>query len=604
MSIEDKEQRIDVALGNKLADLVIKNVTILNVATGSMDKGDIAIKNGKIVGTYDDYHSDIPNDSGVEVIDGTGLTAAPGFIDTHIHIESTLLTPYEFDRCALPLGTTTVMCDPHEIANVIGKPGIKYFLDAAENTLMDIFVQLSPCVPATKMETSGAVLKANDLLEFKNYPSMRDRPRVFGLAEFMDIGGIAGKDPDAMAKLEGFEGEHVGGHAPNVRGKLLNTVANFICDCHESTSHDEGWEKLQKGLRVLIREGTAAKNLAALFNLITNYTAPRLGFCSDDRKPTDMRREGHIDHLIRTAIKMAIDQKPEIMNDPDKRREFVAAVYRIATLSAAEGYGLEDRGLIAPGRRADIVLLSDVESCKIASVIKDGKVITEESFKNRKIIDPVGYDSVHLKEVTAADFAVKGKGKTTVDVIGLIPNEIVTKHLHETMPLNGKNEIQPDPARDILKIAVLERHHNTGNIGRSFVQGFGVGGLTLASTIGHDSHNITVVGAKDEDMAIAVNKLREIQGGFVVVKDGKVAAEVPLPVAGLMSDQPYETVIKQLDEFSKVVSPKLLLLMSFLSLSVIPNLKVNDWGLMKFDPANGDTGPHMIEDQRVPKLAP
>ncbi len=597
MSINEKEQRIDAALSREPADLVIKNVTILNVATGSMDKGDIAIKNGKIVGTYEEYH-------GKEEIDGTGLTAAPGFIDTHIHIESTLLTPYEFDRCALPLGTTTVMCDPHEIANVIGKPGIKYFLDAAENTLMDIFVQLSPCVPATKMETSGAILKVNDLLEFKNYPTKRDRSREFGLAEFMDIGGVLGKDTDALAKLDKFEGSHIGGHLPGVRGKALNGMAQFVCDCHESTSEDEGWEKLQKGIRVFIREGTAAKNLSALFNLINTYSAPRLGFCSDDRKPTDMRREGHIDHLIRTAVKMAIDQKPEIMNDPDKRREFIASVYRIATLSAAEGYGLEDRGLIAPGRRADIVLLKNAETCEIASVLKDGKVITEDSFANRKVIDPVGYDSVHLKKITAADFVVRGKSTPTVDVIGLIPNQIVTEHLHEALPLNSKNEVQPDPARDILKIAVLERHHNTGNIGRSFVKGFNIGGLTLASTIGHDSHNITVVGAKDEDMAVAVNELRRIQGGFVVVKDGVVQAEVPLPVAGLMSDQPYEKVIEQLDAFSTVVNPKLLLLMSFLSLSVIPNLKVNDWGLMKFDPANGDLGPVMIEDQRVPKLAP
>ncbi len=592
MSIKDKEERIDAALGIKKADTVIKNVTILNVATGSMDKGDIAVTNGQIVGTYDSYE-------GRETIDGTGLTAVPGFIDTHIHIESTLLTPFEFDRCALPLGTTTVMCDPHEIANVRGEEGIEYFLKAAEETLMDIFVQLSPCVPATKMETSGAVLKVDSLLKFKGYPTKRDRPREFGLAEFMDIGGVLGKNADALAKLDAFEGSHIGGHLPGVRGKALNGMAGFVCDCHESTSHDEGWEKLQKGLRVFIREGTAAKNLSALFSLISTYSAPRLGFCSDDRKPTDMVREGHINYLIRSAIKMATDQKPELMADPDKRREFIASVYRIATLSAAEGYGLEDRGLIAPGRRADIVLLNDVDKCGIASVLKDGKVITPDSFAARKIVPPVGYNSVKLKEVTAADFAVKSKGTPTVDVIGLIKNEIVTDHLHETLPLNAKNEVQPDPARDILKIAVLERHGKNGNIGRCFVKGFDLNGVTLASTVGHDSHNITVAGASDADMAVAVNRLRQIQGGFVAVKDGVVQAEVPLPVAGLMSDQPYEKVIEQLDTLAAVVDPKKVLLMAFLSLSVIPNLKVNDWGIMKFDPANGDLGPKMIEDQRM-----
>lgn len=591
MSIEKKKQIIDAALGREPADLVIKNVSILNVATGSLGVGDIAITNGQIVGTYDSYQ-------GKEEIDGTGLTAVPGFIDTHIHIESTALTPHEFDRCALPLGTTTVMCDPHEIANVLGKPGIQYFLDSAENALMDVFVQLSPCVPATQMETSGAVLKAADLLTFKDYPTRRDRPRVFGLAEFMDIGGVLGKDKDALDKLEAFDGQHVGGHLPGIRGKALNGMANFVCDCHESTSHEEGWEKLEKGIHVFIREGTAAKNLAGLFNLINTYTAPRLGFCSDDRKPTDMRREGHIDHLIRSAIAKGLDERADELADPAKRREFVASVYRIATLSAAEGYGLRDRGLIAPGRRADIVLLNDLESCAIQSVLKDGNVITEESFASRQKIDPVGYGSVKLKEVTADDFAVTATAGQAIDVIGLVPNEIVTDHLKEILLVDAQGFIQPDPARDILKIAVLERHGKNGNIGRCFVKGFDLDGLTLASTIGHDSHNITVVGESDDDMAVAVNRLREIQGGFVAVKDGVVAAEVPLPVAGLMSDKPYEEVIDDLDQMAKVVEPKKFLTLAFLSLSVIPNLKVNDWGITKFDPANGDLGPALIVDQR------
>lgn len=572
------ERRIDQALGREKADLVIKNVRLLNVADGSLEKTDIAICGDTIVGTYGTY-------SGVVEIDGSGLAAAPGFIDTHVHIESSLVTPYEFDRCALMRGTTTAVCDPHEMANVLGEAAFEFFLKSSENTVMDIFVQLSSCVPATKLETSGATLTAEALVKFKGHPW------ALGLAEFMDIGGVLGKAPDALAKLEAFKDRHIDGHMPGITGYALNALASCgIRNCHESFDLPQAQEKLKKGVNVLIREGSVCKDLKALHSLIEPFKAARLGFCTDDRKPTDIIREGHIDHLIRKAIERGAD---------------VATSYRVATLSAAEGFGLRDRGLIAPGYKADIVLLDDIEECRVHAVIKDGRPVTPERFATRPAITPVGYNSVKIKEIAENDFVVRSF-KNPVDVIGIIKDQIMTAHLQAVLPVNARGELQPDPASDILKIAVLERHGKNGNIGVGFVKGFGITEGALASSVGHDSHNITVVGATDRDMAVAVNRLRELQGGFVVVRNGVVESELALPIAGLMSDKPYENVVHDLDALMNAVAvlkPHTMqpfMHLAFLPLCVIPTLKITDFGLTRFAPDKGDQGPVLIHDQRRP----
>lgn len=570
-------QDIDQALTREPADLVIKNATILSVTDGSLNVGDIAIRGQKIIGTHDRYH-------GKQEIDGRGLFAVPGFIDTHCHIESTLVSPHEYDRLVTPRGTTTVVCDPHEICNVVGEKGLKYFLESARHTVTDLFVQLSSCVPATSLETAGAKLGARTLAKYK------DDPYTLGLAEFMDIGGVLNKNPATLAKLAAFQGHHIDGHLPNITGFALNAMMCCgVRNCHESTGLDEAVEKLRKGLIVLIREGTAAKNLSALVPLIRPFTASRIGFATDDRKPTDLIKEGGIDHIIRNAIAQGADP---------------ASVYRIASLSAAEGFGLRDRGVIGANQKADIVLLRNLETCDIHTVIKNGQPVTNASFSASPFVEPVGYDSVKIPPVTPQDFVIPGPQRV-VNVIGLIPNQIVTQALRETPSANHQGELVADPSRDLLKMAVLERHGHNGNIARCFVKGFGFKEGAIASTHGHDSHNITVVGTDDASMALAVNRIRDLQGGFVLVHQGQVKAEVPLPIAGLMSDKPGYMVAEELNQFNRQVTrmgasvENPILHLAFLSLCVIPTLKLTDHGLTRFDPAQGDLGPVLIDDQRL-----
>jgi len=568
--------RIDQSLGAEPADLVIKNVKLLNVATGETALTDIAIAGDTIVGTYGVYNGKVE-------IDGRGLSAVPGFIDTHVHVESALVTPYEFERMVLQHGTTTAICDPHEIANVLGAEGIAYVLDCARHMVMDLYVQLPSCVPATGCETSGARLEVEDLLPFK------DRAESLGLAEFMNLSGVWGKDPAALAKLVAFQDKLIDGHMPGIEGFALNALACCgIKNCHESTHYAEAMEKLRKGVHVLIREGSVCKDLAALAALIEPRKAPRLSFCTDDRKPVDIV-QGHIDNAVHKAIAMGAD---------------TASAYRVASLSAAEHLGLKNVGLIAPGYKADIVLVGDLNRCNVKFVIKNGKLVTEDLFTARPEIAPVGYNSVQVKTVSADDFLIQGDG-SDVDVIGLIKDQIVTTALKANLPVHSQRGVCADPANDILKIAILERHGKNGNIAQGFVKGFGITNGALASTHGHDSHNIAVVGSNDRDMAIAVNHLREIQGGFVAVQEGRVTGSMALPIAGLMSDKPYEKVVRELTTFRRAVAemkPAVhdpILHLAFLPLCVIPLLKITDFGLVRFDPANGDRGPVLLHDQRV-----
>ncbi len=555
------KRRIDQALGRTRADLVIKDTRFLNVVTGELAEGDIALCGDRIVGTYDTY-------DGVEEIDGRGLTVVPGFIDTHVHCESTCVTPFEFDRCVLPRGTTTAICDPHEICNVLGERGLRYFLDSAEGTALDLRVQLSSCVPATDLETSGAVLTAADLVRH------RDHPKVLGLAEFMNFPGVFAKTDAVLEKLAAFEGRHIDGHAPLMSGRELNAYcACGIRNCHESTSAAEAMEKLRKGMQVLIRDGSVSKDVEALAPVIGPMTSPYVALCTDDRNPLDIAEEGHMDHLIRAAIRAGAPME---------------SVYRAATWSAARGFGLFDRGLVAPGQRADLVLLDDLESCAVNRVIKDGRVVTAQRFAHRATVSPVGLNSVRLAPVGLEDFAVPADGGGERSVIGVQPGRILTDHLRLAVPTR-RGQAVSDPERDILKICVFARHGVNRSVGRGFVRGFGLTDGAIASSVGHDSHNICVVGSNDAAMTMAVNRLIELQGGFVAVSGDRVTAELALPLAGLMSLEPFETVERHLRTLRAAVRAmgcplaEPFLQLAFLPLPVIPHLKITDRGLVDVD---------------------
>ncbi|KZL21403.1 Adenine deaminase [Pseudovibrio axinellae] len=547
---------IDQGQGNTPADVVLKNVGLFNVIDGSLTTTDIAICGEKIVGTYDTYH-------GLTEIDCSGKTAVPGFIDTHLHVESSLVTPFEFDRCVLPHGVTTAICDPHEIANVTGAAGIQYFLDSSVETIMDLRVNLSSCVPATQFETAGARLEIDDLLPFKEHPS------VIGLAEFMNFPGVLAGDPDALAKIAEFENEHIDGHAPLVRGKALNGYLSAgIRTDHEATTAEEALEKITKGMTILIREGSVSKDLDALAPVLTPQTSSFVALCTDDRNPLDIAEEGHLDSLIRRLIAHGCAPMD---------------VYRAASWSAANAFGLRDRGLIAPGWRADIVLLNDLDSCDVAEVISAGRLVTPELFANRKLVEPEGLqDSCHAAPVSADSFDVQARQETSV--IGVKPGLIITEHLKMRLPAQDSAS-QIDLGQDALKVAVVERHGKTGNIATGFVNGFGMTCGAIASSVGHDSHNICVVGADEEAMAVAVNRCVALKGGFVVAKGSDVIAEMELPLAGLMSLERFEVVKEHLEELRAAaksldcVLPEPFLQVAFLPLPVIPHLKITDFGL-------------------------
>ena len=553
----DLERHIAAARGDEPADIVLRGGRVFDLVTGALLDGDVAICGDTIVGAFERYE-------GATVIDVSGLVLVPGFIDTHLHIESSCITPSEFDRCVTPRGVTTAICDPHEIANVIGAEGIRYFQRASEHTLMDIRVQLSSCVPSTHMETAGAALSAGDL------DALRGHPSGIGLAEFMNYPGVIHRDPAAMEKLRLFEGGHVDGHCPLLTGRDLNAyIAAGIRTEHEATSAEEAREKLRKGMRVLIREGSVSKDLHALAPLLTERTAPYMCLCTDDRNPLDIAEHGHLDYMIRTLIGLGCDP---------------LAVYRAASLSAAEAFGLRDRGLIAPGRRADILALDSLESCRARMVMAGGVMADAAAFAARGDVAPVGRGSVRAPRVSATDFRAAGN-RTQTDVIGIREGQILTDHLQEEIAITDGDK-RPDPSRDLARIAVVERHGWNGNIACGFVRGFGLKAGAIASTVCHDHHNIACVGMDYGDMAAATNRLTEIEGGFVVVRDGAVLAELALPVAGLMSLAPFETVRDGMTDLRAaarglgVTLEEPFLQLAFLALPVIPALKITDRGLV------------------------
>ncbi len=553
-------RRIAQGRGDEPADLVIRGARLLDLVTGALVESDIALCGDTIVGTHGRYAGKVEHDA-------TGLIAVPGFIDTHLHVESSLVTPLEFERCVLPHGVTTAICDPHEIANVLGVDGIAYFLRCAEAMRMDLRVNLSSCVPATHLETAGARLEAADLTP------MMDHPKVIGLAEFMNFPGVIHRDPGCLAKLEAFSHRPIDGHAPLVRGMDLNAyLAAGIRTDHETTTADEAREKLAKGMAILIREGSVSKDLLQLIPMISRDASPFLAFCTDDRNPLDIAEEGHLDFMIRTAIARGAD---------------VLATYRIASLSAARLYGLFDRGFIGPGKRADIVLVEDLAACSVKRVFAGGRLVEDALFADRVPVGPVGLGSVKSRALTETDFrAVAREGETPV--IGVVPGRIITERLAMQLPSRG-DEALPDLAQDAVKVTVIERHGKSGGIATGFVHGFGIKRGAIASSVGHDSHNLCVVGVDEASMAAAANRLIQIGGGFAVADGGVVTAELALPVAGLMSDQPFEAVRHVLEDLRAaakalgVVLAEPFLQVAFLTLPVIPHLKITDKGLVDVD---------------------
>jgi adenine deaminase len=552
------QQVVSQGAGREKADTVIKNVNLLDLVLGATAKTDIAICGDRIAGTYHDY-------SGHFEIDGRGLFAVPGFIDTHFHCESSLLTPENYDRSVLPHGVTTSIWDPHEIANVIGAAGLEYALECAEHTLMDIRVMLSSCVPSSSLETAGATLDVQDLLPF------RHRKKTLGLAEFMNFPGVINADPKALAKLEAWQDSHIDGHAPLLTGIALNAYLSArIRTDHECTSLIEAEEKLRKGMAVLIREGSVTKDLHALAPLITADTSPFLAFCTDDRNPIEVHNEGHLDHSIREAIRLGAP---------------IHHTYRLASHSAAQIFGLRDRGFIAPGWRADIVLLNDLSTCDVHSVIAGGHLVNDARFATRTKVKEAGLNSVKARRVTADDFRILSNHGPSTPVIGVAPRRVITDWHTRVLPMRGSEKLA-DISQDVAKVCVIERHGRNGNIGRGFTTGFGMKLGAIASSVGHDAHNICVVGVNDQDMAIAVNRLSEIGGGYVVAADGKVLAELPLPVAGLMSLKPADEVRQQLMSlkgFAKLlgcINEEPFQQVAFLPLPVIPHLKITDMGVV------------------------
>ncbi len=546
--------------GVEKADVVLKNGRFFDVVSGQVVASDIAICGDRIVGTHGGYAGHIE-------IDITDKIVVPGFIDTHLHVESSLVTPHEFDRCVLRHGVTTAICDPHEISNVLGVAGLQYFLDCAEHTIMDLRVQLSSCVPATHLETSGARLTADDLKPFIGHA------KNIGLAEFMNFPGVLSADAECLAKLALFQQGHIDGHAPLLRGLDLNGyLAAGIRTDHETTTTDEALEKLSKGMHILIREGSVSKDLHALIPIMTERNSPFIALCTDDRNPLDIAEEGHLDFMIREAISRGAD---------------TLATYRAASISAAKAFRLHDRGLVAPGWRADLVVVDALNSCKVELVISAGRMVDDAIFNARKSVVPVGRDSVKSRPVSPLQLQVRGNGHN-VSVIGVEAGKIITQHLRRDLP-SANGVVSVDLVQDCIKVAVIERHGINGNIAAGFVHGFGLKHGAIASTVGHDSHNITVVGANDEDMAAAVNRLKDIEGGFVVVRDGKVLAELPLPIAGLMSDKTFEevhTALVILRKAAKSLGTTLqepFLQVAFLPLPVIPHLKITDKGLVDVD---------------------
>ena len=551
-------KRIAAALGQERAELVLKNGSYVNVFTGEVEKGDIAIADGKIVGigTY----------SGEKEIDIGGRIAAPGLIDAHVHIESSQLSPEEFARLILPHGTTEIIADPHEIANVCGMAGVRYSAEAAKNTPLEVKVMLPSCVPATAFETSGAHLSAADTEK-----QIRE-PYLWGLGEFMNAPGVLGRDGEALGKIEAAHacGKIVDGHAPALTGMPLNAyIAAGIRTDHECDTPEEAAEKVAKGMYVHLREGSATRNVAAVCRAVNDKNFRRFLFCTDDRHAADLRA-GHINNALRVAVAAGLDP--------------VRAV-TIATLNAAECYRLVGKGAIAPSFDADIAVFDDLKDFRCALTLKGGRVVAEDGralFGGERYLPDAVKNTVHLGEISPARFVLRLKGERAL-AMRLTAGSVVTeKRVCRVESRGGDVALE---GTDLLKLAVIERHRGTGNVGLGLLEGYGLRGGALALTIAHDSHNLIVLGDRNEDMAAAANELVRIGGGLALSQGGKVQS-LPLDIAGLMSSLPAEEYIarsEKLYEQAYAMGVKrgfdAFMSLSFLALLVIPSLRLSDRGL-------------------------
>jgi adenine deaminase len=547
-------RRLAVARGDEPADLVVQGGRVFSVFTREWLETDVAVVDGFVAG-LGDY-------AGKETLDAAGRYVVPGFVDAHMHLETPKLLPDQFARLVLPFGTTAVVADPHEIANVLGTDGVHWLLDACDGIPLDVWFMASSCVPASDFESPRRALTTGDL------EALLRRRRVLGLAEMMNFPGVIRGDERELAKLA--LARHVDGHAPGVLGRDLNAYAAAgIRSDHEAYTAEEGRARLRTGMWLLVREGSAARNLAALVPLLAEYGPARIAFCTDDREPEHIAEDGHVNSLVRDSVAAGIPPEDALL---------------CATLNPATWHGLTHLGAVAPGYQADILLLPDLDRFVPDTVLKAGRPVGE--IPRREVPDWVR-QTVRIGALGPEMFRVPWSGGRA-KVIGLVPGQIVTESLVDELT-HRAGEAIADPARDLAKIAVVERHLATGRIGLGFVRGFGLQRGALASTVAHDAHNLVVVGMSDAAMALAVRRLANIGGGIIAVDGAEVVAELPLPVAGLLSDAPLEDVVarsRALVEAARELGSHVeapFQLLSFLALSVIPSLKITDRGLIDVD---------------------
>jgi len=571
MTKAELKNLIEVAAGRKLADLVIKNCKIVNVFSGEIEDGEIAIVGDKIAGVGKNY-------DGKKIIDAQGKFAAPGFIDAHIHIESSYISPEQLGKIIIPCGTTTIIADPHEIANVCGLEGMRYMIAAAKKTKLQIIYSVPSCVPATNFEDSGAILEAEDMTE------ILAEENIFGLGEFMNAPGVINCDDKVLDKIllaKKFN-KLIDGHAPNVSGKNLNAyVCAGILGDHECMTVEEMQEKISVGMYILIREGSACHNLRKLLKGVTEKNSRRLLLCSDDRQPKTILEEGHIDNHLKICVEEGLDA--------------VTAI-QMATLNTAEAFRLFDRGALKAGYRADIVLLNDLKNFAAEKVFIGGELVAENKKYLPEII-PQDISKVR-GSVRVKNFSVErlkmNLSSNKVNVIKILPGGVVTKKITAEVELDADGDFIFNSAQDICKVAVIERHHETGKIGLGFLSGYGIKIGAIAVSVAHDSHNIIVAGVDNSEMAFAVEKLIEMEGGMILVKGGKIISKIPLPIAGIMSDQSGEWLKKNLEKLHALAHAELginlnvepVMTLTFMSLSVIPELKLTDRGLFDYGSFN------------------
>lgn len=558
-NLRNIKNNIETAGGGKKVDLLLKNAKVINTFSGDIHKTHVAVHKGKIAG-FGVYAAS-------QTIDLNGAYLAPGFIDGHVHIESSMVKIPEFAKVVLPHGTTSAVIDPHEIANVLGLDGIKYMLASSVNSVLGVYVMLPSCVPATHLETAGAELSAHDL------ELLLHDERVLGIGEMMNYPGVVFQDEEVLMKIAIAKNKVVDGHAPMLKDKQLYAyISAGIRSDHECTAVEEAREKLRAGMYIMIREGTAAKNLKGLLPLVNSENSRKFVFVTDDRHLEDIFRQGHIDYLVRIAIQLGVEP--------------IRAI-QMATINTAEYFAVKNLGAIVPGYHADLIVFDDLKKLKISKVFKDGRLVARDGVIEPRVITEYKgktRGTINVRWIEHEDFALKAEGKYA-KVINLVPDQIVTKASVEPVKQDG-GYVSSDTERDVLKIAVIERHMASGRVALGLVKGFGLKKGAIASSVSHDSHNIVVIGTHDGDMYTAAVQVVKMQGGIVAALNGQVLDALPLPVAGLMSDRSAEFVRekqKRLNEIAGMLGSKIddpFMAMSFLTLPPIPELRITDRGVI------------------------